>query len=404
MRSLLFALVSALPLAAWSQTVITESDAVRMAHERIEVAELERAALQMAEADAKAAGQWPNPTLSYQREQLGDASQLVEESWQLSQSFDLSGRRGLRREAAARRIDAAAAGNEARRATLDAEVQRTFHELLYRQALVGASEIWVGHFQRVEALVEKLARAGEASGYDRRRLVRARQLAEAGLQAERAERSRAQARLAALAGVEGDYAVSGELLPPAPQPIEQISSCLAQRPDLLTLEHRLQAARLEGRAARRGVIPDLTLGVGPKRIVSGTTQEEGLVMSLSLLLPLFDRQQAGLLRAEAEATEAEANLRLARSRAEGELYGLHNQLEGLRTTAIDYRAGAVAASPELVKIAESAYRAGEASLLELLDAHRGALESESAALELEWRARLAYIELELLTGSSPCKP
>jgi cobalt-zinc-cadmium efflux system outer membrane protein len=54
----------------------------------------------------------------------------------------------------------------------------------------------------------------------------------------------------------------------------------------------------------------------------------------------------------------------------------------------------------LLRIAEAAYRGGESSLLELLDAYRGALESETTALELEKRAREACIEYDLLTGST----
>ncbi len=404
MRFFLFALVAALPMVAWSQTIITESDAVSMALARIEVADLERGTLQMAEADERAAGQWPNPSLSYQRETIGDSPESIEESWMLSQTFDFSGRRGLRREAAGRRVEVAVADNAARRVELAAEIRRTFHNVLFQQEVVRATGSWVEHFQRVEALVEKLAKAGEASGYDRRRLVRARQLAEAGLQAHRAELARDLARLMAFTGMSSDPEVAGELLPPAPLPIEQSLSCLEKRPDLLALSRRAQAAELEGRAARRGAIPDLTVGIGPKWVDNGTVQENGMMLSLSIPLPLFDRQQAGLQRATAEATQAQASLRLARSRAEGDLQGLYRQVEGLRTTAMQYRSDAVAASPELVKIAESAYRGGEASLLELLDAHRGALETEIAALELEQRARLAYIEYDMLTGSSECKP
>jgi cobalt-zinc-cadmium efflux system outer membrane protein len=116
-------------------------------------------------------------------------------------------------------------------------------------------------------------------------------------------------------------------------------------------------------------------------------------------LPVFDRQQAGQQRAAAEALQARAEYRLAKRRAEGELRGLHRQVEGLRATAIDYRSRAVAASPELLRIAETAYQGGESSLLELLDAYRGTLETETTALDLEKRARDARIEYDLLTGS-----
>ena len=49
--------------------------------------------------------------------------------------------------------------------------------------------------------------------------------------------------------------------------------------------------------------------------------------------------------------------------------------------------------------AEAAYQGGESTLLELLDAYRGALEAEMTALDLEWKARQARIDYDLLTGS-----
>ena len=124
------------------------------------------------------------------------------------------------------------------------------------------------------------------------------------------------------------------------------------------------------------------------------------MLSFSVPLPVYDRGQAGQQRAAAEALSARAAYRLARDRAEGELRGLHRQLERLRAAAIDYRVRAVAAAPELLRIAEATYRGGESSVLELLDAYRGALESENTVLELERKARDAGIEFDLQIGSA----
>jgi cobalt-zinc-cadmium efflux system outer membrane protein len=87
-----------------------------------------------------------------------------------------------------------------------------------------------------------------------------------------------------------------------------------------------------------------------------------------------------------------------RARAEGELRGLYAQGERLRKAALEFRAATVNAAPDLLRIAEAAYRGGESSLLELLDAYRGALEAETTALLLEWKARETRIEYDQLTG------
>jgi cobalt-zinc-cadmium efflux system outer membrane protein len=199
-------------------------------------------------------------------------------------------------------------------------------------------------------------------------------------------------------------AVQGELLPSPPSPLDTTLARLEQHPDLQALSRRAEVADLEGRAAKRGSIPDVTVGVGTKRMDDSISRENGVALSLSVPLPVFDRQQAGQQRAAAEAVQARAEYRLARSRAEGELHGLFRQAEGLRVAAADYRSRTVASSPELLRIAETAYQGGESSLLELLDAYRGSLEAETTALELEWRAREARIEYDLLANQSLGRP
>jgi cobalt-zinc-cadmium efflux system outer membrane protein len=392
----------ALPASAQStpQTTLSEAEAVRLGLARSDLAELEQGAVNAAEADVLAAGQIPNPSLSYNRDRLGGASDTTEQSWMLSQTFDLSGKRKLHREAAGRRVEIASAGNASRRSELAAEIRRGFYDVLFKQEVIRVTETWARQFVRVEGMVGKLARAGEASGYDRRRLARERQAAEARLAGERAELGRVLTRLAVLTGTQLDPIVAGELLPPKLPAIETALNSLEQRPDLLALSRRAEAADLDGRAAKQGAIPDLTVGIGPKWVNNGISRDNGFALSMSIPLPLFDRQQAGRQRAAAEAQQARAEYRLARTRAEGELRGLIRQAEVLRTAAVDYRSHALAASPELLHIAEAAYRGGESSLLELLDAYRGALESETTSLELEKRAREARIEYDLLTGST----
>jgi outer membrane protein, heavy metal efflux system len=399
MRLTLSVCLLTLPLAVLAQTPLTEAEAVRLGLTRADFTDLERGAVQAAEADVLAAGLFPNPTLSYSRDRVDGSPDTVEQTWMLGQTFDISGRRGLHREAASRRVASVIAGNAARQLDMAAEIRRGFHEALFRQQTIRAAETWAQRFARVEGMVGKLARAGEASGYDQRRLSRERQTAEARLAAERAELDRSLARLLALTGTPDAPLLKGALLPPPPSPVETALSRLDQRPDLQALSRRAEAADLEGRAAKRGGIPDVTVGIGPKYVDNGSTQDKGVALSLSVPLPVFDRQQAGQQRAAAEALQARAEYRLVRSRAEGELRGLYRQAEGLRATAADYRSRAVAASSELLRIAEIAYQGGESSLLELLDAYRGALETETTALELEKRARNARIEYDLLTGS-----
>jgi outer membrane protein, heavy metal efflux system len=401
-----FALLLLAPLA-WAQSAPSipsfapsEAEAVSLGLARGDLAELERGALGAAEAEALAAGQRPNPVLSYYYDRTGGLSDSVEHNLMLSQTFDPAGRRDFRRQAAERRLAAVGADNAGRRAGLAAEIRREFHAALYRQAVARSSETWAQRFTRIEALVARLARSGEASGYDRRRLARERVASEARLAGERAELELALSRLGALIGKPALAAVAGELPPPPLPDLAIALGRLEQRPELVALARRAEAADLEGRASGKGWVPELTLGIGPKWVDNGVSRDNGVAFALAMPLPVFDRQQAGRRRAAAEAMQLRAEYRRAHARAEADLRGLHRQAEQLRAAAADYRARAVATLPDLLRIAELAYQGGESSLLELLDAYRGALDSEIAALDLEQRARAARIEYDLITGST----
>lgn len=406
MRKLFALLLAALlgtATAATAAEPLTEAASLRLGLARPELADLARGALEEAEADAEEAGLWSNPTLELGRERMNNAPGSREQTWRLSQPIDIGGRRSLRREAGERRVDAARSGNALRRAEQMAQIRRDFHAALFKQSVVDVTAAWVERFARIDGKVGHLQKAGDVSGYDRRRLARERHAVEARLASERGELARTRARLAASIG-RGDLAdapLAGKLLPDAPPALEAALAKLDTRPDLAALGHKAEAADLERRAAGRGWLPEVTVGIGGKRIDEGITRDSGNMLTLSIPLPLFDRQQAGDRRAAAQALNARADQRLARGRAEGELRGLHRQLAHLIEVAANFRREAASSAPELLRIAEAAWQGGESTLLELLDAYRGALEAETTALDLEWKARDARIDYDLLTGSMP---
>jgi len=386
-----------LPLASLAAP-LTEGEAVRLVASRPELADLAQARIAEADAEVVAAGTWANPSLELARDKTGINR---ESTWRLAQPIDVSGRRGLRQDAARLRLDATEAEALAWRQERTAEVRSAFHDVLRQQLAERAIDDWMARFAVIGVVVDKLARAGEASGYDRRRLAREQQAAEAKAAEARAGLARSRARLAALIGQPAtDEGVVGILLPTLPAGLPGLQTRLAQRPDLAALAARAEAANADNAAARRN-FPEVTVGVGGKRTDDGIVRENGTLLSVSIPLPVFDRQQGADRRTAAQAMAARAEYALSRQKAEGELLGLHRQTTQLITAAERYRREAVVPSADLVRIAETAYRAGESTVLELLDAYKGALEAETTAIDLEWKARETRIELDQLTGSHP---
>ena len=281
------------------------------------------------------------------------------------------------------------------RLVLEAEVRTRFHDLLALEARTAA----VRALRRTEKLAAE--RAGDVSGYDRRRLEREHASLAARLAVEQARAERARARLGGLLGEKTPVRVVGALLPQEELASpEALADRVGTRPDLLALADEARAGRLEQQAAGRWWMPELALTGGYKGIGLDGQRLDGFVAGIAIPLPVFDRSQDEAMRGTGLAKAANARLTLEADMAGAEVRGLRIEAADLSAAARRFRAEATGTSLALTVTAEAAYRGGELGILELVDAHRGALDAEVQAVDLEWAARKARIELDLAVGGA----
>jgi len=381
---------------------LTERQAVELALSRPAYRELGEGRLAIAGSAVTEATLLPNPVFAWEQDRINRVTgRSVESTVKVLQTFDISGRRALRREAASIRVDAARFDEEDRRLNTIDEVRRLFGESLYRQETGAAYTRWLMRIAAATDIVRSLAKAGEASGYDRRRLEREAMTAKARAASVSADYARMREAMAGLIGKSGGevIALEGELLPGNAPPLEAVQNALRQRPDLASLNAQADAYDLERNAAERAWIPDVTLGVGQKRSEELGRTDTGPMLGFSISLPFFDRGQARDQRAQARASTLRAEQSLTYARLEAALRGVWRQAAELRQVAASFRRESLGSSRDLTHIAEAAYRAGEGNILDLLDAYRAELNAETTALDLELRARLARIELDVLSGA-----
>ncbi len=383
---------------------ITEPEAIAAALARADFQALEASRRMLAEADVEEAALLPNPRASINREGFTTAGdRTIETSYELSQQLDLAGRRGLARDAATLRLSATESETLGARQVAIAEVRKSFGEALYRSRIVAALEDGLARLSTTGGLIEKLAQSGEASGYDRRRVQRELLGARVRLATATAELARSRAALAAHLDLpQGeDLQPTGSPLPLSPPALEPLRTALHARPDLAALLARADAASEELRIAQRAWIPEMTVGIGNRVIEEARGDNDRVMLSLSMPLPVFDRGQPAAKRAAAlrEGLRAEHALRLAR--LDAELGGLWQQASQLHASALAFRREGLAQSRELTGIARAAYAAGEGGVLDLIDAYRSELDTELMSLDLDYRARIARIDLDQIAGVSP---
>jgi cobalt-zinc-cadmium efflux system outer membrane protein len=382
---------------------LTEAKAIESALARPVIRQAEDARLLAADSVVTESLTRPNPVVSLTHEMVdaptGNAS---ESTVMVSQAFDISGRRQLRKAAAETRRDASLLESQSQRIVLVQEARRAFAEALYQQQLQEAHQAWLGRLDAAVSVVGHLAKVGEVSGYDRRRLEREAQSAKARLRTIEAEGSRQREILAGAIDKPGSGfgRLEGDMLPDAPPALETLLASTSQHPAMASLEAQATAFERDREVAERLRRPDITVGVGTKHVSEPGFSDNGLMLALSVPIPMFDkgRAQEQQARAQVASLQAERSLKLARTQAE--LRGLWRQTTQLRETTLAFRDETLTASQELSRIAEASYRAGEGSLLELLDAYRAELEAHAMKLDLALRARLSRIELDALTGAT----
>lgn len=378
---------------------LTESDALsRLSPDSPRVRAI-RAAVDVARADVLAAGRWPNPRLTFDRESVAG---VTENMWMIAQPLPISGRRGLEQQAASALVDAASSRSDdaLRRARVD--LRLAFAQLVTAQ--IRERDLTAAH-DRLHGLAETLEKreaAGDAAGFDRLRAEREVLDIDADREAAAIDRARAQASLAAFFAEPIDGArieAITRAAPPAaiPQLDALVERAASTRGELIALRKEIDSARLGIEAADRRWIPEPEI-VGGTKSSNFAGGDTGGVFAVNATLPLFDHGRAE--RGLATARESQA-----KARADAFLVVLRNEIAGLRAavlarreTAERYRKAAVNNAGEIERIARVSYDAGERGILELLDAYRIGSSARIRQALLDLAVREAELELEFVSG------
>lgn len=195
-----------------------------------------------------------------------------------------------------------------------------------------------------------------------------------------------------------DYTVSGEL---EYQPLQFDRSDLEQqalrlRPDLETAKAGEVAADADIRLQRSYRIPDLTLGFNYKRDGSDNVWAYGGEISI----PLFDRNQGERAKALIEKNRA---LNARRILTNNVVHDVDRALSGFeiqKQRVEAYRSGILTRIDEIQTLTEESYKAGEASVLDLLDAVRTRRETQSSYYDTLFDYVGSLLDLELATATT----
>lgn len=361
---------------------------------------IEAAKVAGARADVAQARTRPNPSISIEREvPYVDGSGSATNYLRLLVPFDISGRRGKQIDAA--ETNARAATSSATQTRLEAiiEALRVYDDCararLHVQILTDARAA----LARAVDIARQRSKTGAASGYEVQRFELELASHDDEIASAQIELRRVRTQLAILVGRGGELDAAGALELPANVPArESLLAKANERGDLRAARLREQSARQRESAAGRSWVPVPTLMGGAMTADMGSETGTGYVAGLSLSIPIFDRGQGDRARATAERHLAAAEARWLERRIPSNVQVAHATLVARIAQAQQVATAQVDRLDTILGAAETAFREGNASVVELLDAHRAARTVRLRALELRHQVARDKRELELAVG------
>ena len=376
-------------IAVTQANVISATDVVNLVQTQDPVVRAAREVVGMAEADEIEAGMYDNPEVAWEREGVAGEA---EDAFVVSVPIALSARRSMRQQLASVEVAQANARAALVKSQSVVKALTAFYRL---QALEKQAGIEAGALKRLKEAVRVVKRrreAGSASGYDQSRIEIAAELAASKWRRTRARANRLHDGLAlSLGKAKEKVRFADSLLPnPSIQP-ESVSTSPGQRkPSLRALKTAVERVTQANESSWTAWLPALVLSGGP-RIHHHHAGDLGYQLGVSMELPLFTRGQGISARVSARERYALAQSEAAERAAHIEHLNAIERLVTARSEALRFAETTANQSDVLARAAQSGYREGTLSIVELLDAQSTRTELELRQLDLSLAVKEAEV-------------
>ena len=359
-----------------------------------------------AEAEKLTARLRPNPAVSvgFQGVPLNFSGNLLTEqqyAYNISQTFELGGKRGKRISVANANADVARAEFETVLWQSTNDLKRKFYAVLLAKSLLDLANQNEATFEDVVKHTSELVQAGEVSGLDLTRLEVEKLKFDTDLANAQRDYEVALRDLRVTLG--GDYRTMeidavGSLDPESYDFTfpDLRDKALAARPDLKAAKLAEEAADQSIRLQDAQRIPDLDLAGGITQVPGGGSN---YTYGVGMTLPIHDRNQGERAKARIEKEKAQNQQRLVTNQILGDVDKALVAFEIQKRRVDLYRTGVIAKVNSIQDLTEYSLKAGESSVLDLLDAIRTRRETLAGFYQTLFDYESALLDLELATAT-----
>ncbi|MBM4124250.1 MAG: TolC family protein [Nitrospira sp.] len=355
---------------------------------------------------------FPNPYLtlgtvgSFLKQQLGQPSNITRSGQVITmvqQLFEMAGKRGYRIESADFGTQSAEANFEDAVRQLGFTVKDVYYRVQLAQRRLALAEENRDRFARILEVNTIRFKKGYIAEVD---LIRIRlQIIDFQSQViqyiQEADIARADLRqllrLSPLTQVELTTDLDYKPIDPDITSLRRVA--LEIRPDIRAKRHTQSQRVADLKLANAYRYPDVTIGAGygVQGAVGPDLQNQGMV-NVGVPLPLFNRNQGGIMQAEVGVQQAEADLMKTINQVENEVDVAYRNLSQSRRLVETYRAGVLDDARLTLTIVERAYERGGATILDLLDAARTSRTIQLNYIESLYNYQHNFFMLESAVG------
>lgn len=384
---------------------LTLEEAVQIAERasaNVRLREAQLAAAQGLQREA-ASPLFNNPELSAEQAKRRSSGE-TERTVGLAQAIETGGQQGHRRQAAAANLEALQFEIDDARRQSRADAMLRFHGVLAAQRRVQIEQRALQLFETTSQAVARRRAAGEDTRLDANVALIEAERARNALAVAQEQLVEARAELAALLQLPAAQlpsVVAPRALDAQASPgftLEQLLQAVQGQPKLRALSAREEVARARLGVERGKRMPDVTVGMAVGREGPPGARERVTTWSVSLPLPLFNRNSAGIGQALTDVGQAEVERSVGVRDTEAQVRRLWLRLSSQRDRVARLQEAILAAARDNQQLATRSRQAGQIGLLDQLVVNRQAIDAERELVDAQVEFENTRIELERAAG------
>jgi cobalt-zinc-cadmium efflux system outer membrane protein len=362
--------------------------------------------IRAAEARKIQAGLWPNPEFSMEVENFGGNKEMLgfssaETTVQISQLFELGGKRAYRQQTAELEKNLAGWEYEIKRRDLFEKISVAFWEVLAAQERTAIAESLLKLATQVHSAVAEQVKVGKAPPLEEVQANNALTTTTLQFQKTKCDLEVARSRLAETLGIPSPTfekaAGQFDAISPTPE-LDNLYARLAGSPEMIRRQSEVEKRQAEVRLKDAEAIPDITASAGLRYFHDNNAEAFGA--GLSVPMPLFHRNQGERQEARHNVRRAQEEQKSVFIQIRSELTQAYQRCSSAFSLAVALRDKSIPGARQVFEATQEGYRQGKFSYFMVLDAERTLFELNQQYIDTLADYHTSRVTLERLTSQT----